>query len=866
MFERFTSRARKVADLAQEHARNLKHANIGTEHLLLAFITEGGGITAEALHNLSVRPAKVIETLNKLAPAPSKKAISGSIPFDADAKKAFTLALREAQVLGHNYIGTEHILLGILGVEKCLAMKILISMNIDPALIREEVFRLMNKWDEFNDNPTHDEPNLDNIIHSKEPNQSGGLTPRQNPPLEPVAGGQILRRERSNPRSPALDAFAHNLTQDAIEGRLDPVIGRDEEIERLLQVLGRRTKNNPVLIGSPGVGKTAVIEGLAQRIVKGDVPNYLVDAQIYSLDLAGMLAGTRFRGDFEERLKKTMKEVQDRKNVILFLDEVHVLAGAGGAEGSVDAANMLKPMLARGELRLIGATTLDEYRKYIEKDAALERRFQPIKVEAATVKDTVGILTGLRDRYSKHHKVTFTDEALTAAATLSDRYIPDRNLPDKAIDVLDEAGARLQMQKLSRSPEILSLEKEISQTQKAKSEAIGGQDFDLAAALRSQELLLSEKKAILEKNSKEGLGSPLVVTAELIAEIITMMTGIPVGKMTDNDTSNLMNIEKELHHRVIGQVQAISALSRAIRRTRAGLKDPKRPAGSFIFAGPSGVGKSELAKALAEFLNGDEDSLITIDMSEYAEKHTASRLFGSPPGYVGHDEGGQLTEKVRRKPFSVILFDEMEKAHPDIANSLLQVLDEGRLTDAQGRVVDFKNTVIVMTTNLGSRDVAKTSYMGFSGGESSSDYDRMKSKVQDELKQYFRPEFLNRIDEVVVFQTLNMTEIVEIVDLMLERLNKRLNEKSMEVRLTKEAKEHLANLGYDKAMGARPLRRVIQREIEDQLSERILFGSIKPGQVMLVDLAEEGDAVSFTFTPKGIDLANDTEYAIVAQA
>lgn len=863
MFERFTSRARTVADLAQEIARNLKHSNIGTEHILLAFITEGGGITAQALHNLGVMPSQVIENLNKLAPAPSRKAVSGSIPFDSDARKAFAIALREAQVFGHNYIGTEHILLGILGVEKCLAMKILISMNIDPNLVRTEVVRLMGEWDEFQDSQPSSEPNLDNIIHPKEPISNGNPPQR---PLESVGGGLPPRRDRTSLRSPALDAFAHNLTQDALDGRLDPVIGRDNEIERLLQVLGRRTKNNPVLIGEPGVGKSAVVEGLAQRIVNGDVPSDLINTQIYSLDLAGMLAGTRYRGDFEERLKKTIKEVQDRKNVILFLDEVHVLAGAGGAEGSVDAANMLKPMLARGELRLIGATTLNEYRKYIEKDAALERRFQPIKVEAASVKDTIAILTGLRDRYSKHHKVTFTDDALVAAATLADRYITDRNLPDKAIDVLDEAGARLQMQKLSRSPEILLLEKDISNTQKAKSEAIDSQDFDLAATLRSQELLLNDKKALLESNSKKKSDTPLVVTADLIAEIITLMTGVPIMKMTEKDTSNLLNIETELHHRVIGQVQAISALSRAIRRTRAGLKDPKRPAGSFIFAGPSGVGKSELAKALAEFLNGDDDSLITIDMSEYAEKHTASRLFGSPPGYVGHDEGGQLTEKVRRKPFSVVLFDEMEKAHPDIANTLLQVLDEGRLTDSQGRVVDFKNTVIVMTTNLGSRDVAKNSYVGFSNGESINDYERMKSKVQEELKQFFRPEFLNRVDEIVIFQTLKMEEIIEIVDLMLGRLNKRLNDKSMEVRLTKEAKERLADIGYDKAMGARPLRRVIQREIEDQLSERILFGSILPGQVMLVDVNTEEGITSFTFTPKGIDLVEDTVYDIVGQA
>lgn len=867
MFERFTTRARRVIDLSQEIARSFKHTSIGTEHILLAFISEGGGITAQALHNLGVLPSKVIENVNQMSQSPAKKMLTGSIPFDSDARKVFTIAIKESQALGHSYIGTEHLLLGILGVERCLALKILLTMEIDPILVRKEVLRLISEWDEFKENETPFQKNISNIINPKERETLEPVDAHASIP--PVGQKPKVRDKEKTIKSPALDAFGHNLTKDAIDGLLDPVIGRDKEIERLMQILGRRSKNNPVLIGEPGVGKSAIVEGLAQLIAKGDVPLTLVDKQIYSLDLASMIAGTRFRGDFEERLKKTIKEVQTRQDVILFLDEVHTLAGAGGgAEGTMDASAILKPMLARGELKLIGATTLDEYRKHIEKDAALERRFQPVRVEATSVNDTIKILMGLRDRYSKHHKVTITDEAIIAAATLSDRYIPDRNLPDKAIDVLDEAGARLQIQKLSRSPEAIALDKEIMAIQKSKSEAIGSQEFDKAAILRTQELELVAKKTELDANTKKDVNIPLVITEELISEIVTLMTGIPIGKMTENDSTNLKNIENELHRRVIGQVQAISALSRAIRRTRAGLKDPNRPAGSFIFAGPSGVGKSELAKALAQFLNGDEDSLITIDMSEYAEKHTASRLFGAPPGYVGHDEGGQLTEKVRRKPFSVILFDEMEKAHPDIANALLQVLDEGRITDAQGREIDFKNTVIVMTTNLGSRDVAKTTHLGFSSGNIDvNQYERMKSKVHDELKQFFRPEFLNRIDEIVVFQTLTMEEIVEIVDLMVGELNRRLNDKSMEIRLTKEAKEHLATLGYDKAMGARPLRRVVQREIEDQLSERILFGSLLAGQVMLVDVKDEGDGkIVFTFTPKGIQMLDTETPTLVAQA
>jgi ATP-dependent Clp protease ATP-binding subunit ClpC len=650
--------------------------------------------------------------------------------------------------------------------------------------------------------------------------------------------------------SQILDQFGRNLTQAARENLLDPVIGRTQEIERVMTVLSRRTKNNPVLIGEPGVGKTAVVEGLSQAIVRGDVPETLRDKQIYTLDLGALVAGSRYRGDFEERLKKVLKEIKTRGDIMLFIDEIHTLVGAGAAEGAIDAASILKPMLARGELQTIGATTLDEYRKHIEKDAALERRFQPIQVAEPSVAMTIDILKGLRDRYEAHHRITITDEALAAAATMADRYIQDRFLPDKAIDLIDEAGARLRIQRMTAPPDLREFDEALAANKLQKDAAIDAQDFERAARLRDEEQKLRAQRAEREEAWKQGDSDlPAVVGEEEIAVVLSGSTGIPVFKLTEEESQRLLRMEAELGKRYIGQEDAVKALSRSIRRTRAGLKDPKRPSGSFIFAGPSGVGKTELTKALTEFLFGDEDALITLDMSEYSEKHTASRMFGSPPGYVGYEEGGQLTEKVRRKPFSVVLFDEIEKAHPDIFNSLLQILDEGRLTDAQGRVVDFKNTVIVMTTNLGTRDISKSVNLGFSrAGDEVGSYEKMKAKVSDELKQHFRPEFLNRVDEIVVFHQLSQADIERIVDLMVAQIEGRLKDKDMGIELTPAAKTLIAKRGFDPVLGARPLRRALQRDIEDILAEKILFGELSAGQIVLVDVAEEGAELPFRFT------------------
>jgi ATP-dependent Clp protease ATP-binding subunit ClpC len=650
-----------------------------------------------------------------------------------------------------------------------------------------------------------------------------------------------------------LDQFGRNLTQAAREGKLDPVIGREKEIERLMQVLSRRTKNNPVLIGEPGVGKTAVVEGLAQAIVKGEVPETLKDKHLYTLDLGSLVAGSRYRGDFEERLKKVLKEIRTRGDIIMFIDEIHTLVGAGAAEGAIDAASILKPMLARGELQTIGATTLDEYRKYLEKDAALERRFQPVQVGEPTVAHTIEILKGLRDRYEAHHRVSITDAALVAAAGLADRYISDRFLPDKAIDLIDEAGSRMRIRRMTAPPDLREFDERIAEVRREKESSIDAQDFEKAASLRDREKTLLAEKAQREHEWKAGdLDVVAEVDDEQIAEVLATWTGIPVFKLTEEETARLLRMEDELHKRVIGQQQAVQAVSQAIRRTRAGLKDPKRPGGSFIFAGPSGVGKTELSKALAEFLFGDADALIQLDMSEFHDRYTVSRLVGAPPGYVGYDEGGQLTEKVRRKPFSVVLFDEVEKAHPDVFNTLLQVLEDGRLTDGQGRIVDFKNTVLILTTNLGTRDASKAiAKLGFAAAnDTAGDYERMKQKVTDELKQHFRPEFLNRIDDTIVFHPLSPEEIVQIVDLMTGRLDVQLRSKDMGLELTPAAKALLADKGYDKALGARPLRRTIQREIEDALSEKILFGELVAGQIVVVDVAPGEDGKP-TFTFRG---------------
>ena len=819
MFERFTDRARRVVVLAQDEARGLKHNYIGTEHLLLGLISEGEGVAAKALETMGIKGeavrASVIEIIGE-----GEKPVEGHIPFTPRAKRVFELSLREALQLGHNYIGTEHLLLGLLKEGEGVAAQVLTKQGADLAQVRQTVIQMLSGYQRGDD----------------EGRESVG-----------AGVGGSGGPERSN--SAILEQFGRNLTQAARENKLDPVIGRRVEMERVMQVLSRRTKNNPVLIGEPGVGKTAVVEGLAQAIVHGDVPETIKDKQIYSLDMGSLVAGSRYRGDFEERLKKVLKEIRTRGDIILFIDEIHTLVGAGAAEGSIDAAQMLKPMLARGELQTIGATTNDEYRKYIEKDAALERRFQPVKVEEPSVDETVEILKGLRDRYEAHHRVIITDDAIKSAAELADRYISDRFLPDKAIDLVDEAGARLRIRRMTAPPELRELDEKIAEVRRNKEAAIDDQDFEKAASLRDEESKLAEQRKAKEAAWKGGESDEIAeVGDQEIAEVLAMSTGIPVVRLTQTETAKLLKMEDELHKRVIGQDEAVKALAQSIRRTRSGLKDPNRPGGSFIFGGPTGVGKTELAKALAEFLFGDEDALIQLDMSEFSEKHTASRLFGAPPGYVGYDEGGQLTEKVRRKPFSVVLFDEVEKAHPDIFNSLLQILEEGRLTDSQGRKVDFKNTVIIMTTNLGTRDINKGVLTGFQTADNSThDYGRMKSKVAEELKQHFRPEFLNRVDDTIVFPPLTKPEIARIVDLMIAKLAKRMEAQDMRLQLTDAARELLADVGFDPVLGARPLRRAIQREIEDALSERILFGELQPGQVVTVGVAGEGKERTFTF-------------------
>jgi ATP-dependent Clp protease ATP-binding subunit ClpC len=812
MFERFTDRARRVVVLAQEEARMLSHNYIGTEHILLGLIHEGEGVAAKALESLDISLEAVRGQVEDII-GQGQQAPSGHIPFTPRAKKVLELSLREALQLGHSYIGTEHILLGLIREGEGVAAQVLVKLGADLNRVRQQVIQLVSGF------------------QGKEAETAGA-------PSE------------SQPSSSAvLDQFGRNLTQAAREGKLDPVIGRADEAERVMQTLSRRTKNNPVLVGEPGVGKTAVVESLAQDIVRGDVPETLKDKQIYTLDLGALVAGSRYRGDFEERLKKVLKEIRTRGDIILFIDEIHTLVGAGAAEGAIDAASILKPMLARGELQTVGATTLDEYRKHFEKDAALNRRFQPIVVEEPSVSDTVEILKGLRDRYEAHHRVSITDEALVAAATMGDRYVSDRFLPDKAIDLIDEAGARLRIRRMATPPELKEFDDQIADVRRRKEGAIDAQDFEAAASLRDEEKKLITAKVEREKAWKSGdLDTVAVVDEQLIAEVLAKATGIPVGQLSEAESSRLLNMEAELHERVIGQDEAIKALSRAIRRTRAGLKDPKRPGGSFIFAGPSGVGKTWLSKALANFLFGDEDSLIQLDMSEYSEKHTVSRLFGSPPGYVGYEEGGQLTEKVRRKPFSVVLFDEIEKAHPDIFNSLLQVLEEGHLTDGQGRVVNFKNAVVIMTTNLGAREISKGVNLGFSqAGDTAGSYNKMKERVSIELKQHFRPEFLNRVDEIIVFPPLTQDEILQMVDMMIASLEKRLAEKDMNIELTMEAKDLLSKRGFDPVLGARPLRRTVQREIEDVMAEKLLYGELHPGQIVLVGVEGEGVDAAFTF-------------------
>src|SRR3954465_13782166 len=824
MFERFTDRARRVVVLAQEEARMLNHNYIGTEHILLGLIHEGEGVAAKALESLGISLEAVRQKVEEII-GHGQQSPSGHIPFTPRAKKVLELSLREALQINHSYIGTEHILLGLIREGEGVAAQVLVKLGADLNRVRNQVLQLLSGF------------------QGKEAATSGAPEQGSTPSSSMV-----------------LDQFGRNLTQAARENKLDPVIGRETEIERVMTVLSRRTKNNPVLIGEPGVGKTAVVEGLSQAIVRGDVPETLRDKHIYTLDLGALVAGSRYRGDFEERLKKVLKEIRTRGDVILFIDEIHTLVGAGAAEGAIDAASILKPMLARGELQTIGATTLDEYRKYGERAPPREPPSQPIQVGEPSVAHTIEILKGLRDRYEAHHRVTITDPALVAAATLADRYISDRFLPDKAIDLIDEAGARMRIRRMTAPPDLREFDEKISDVRREKESAIDAQDFEKAARLRDQEKQLLGQRSEREKQWKSGdLDVIAEVDDEQIAEVLANWTGIPVFKLTEEETTRLLRMEDELHKRIIGQEEAVKSVSQAIRRTRAGLKDPKRPSGSFIFAGPSGVGKTELSKALASFLFGADDALIQIDMGEFHDRYTASRLFGAPPGYVGYEEGGQLTEKVRRKPFSVVLFDEIEKAHQEVYNTLLQVLEDGRLTDGQGRTGDFKNTVIIFTSNLGTQDISKAVGLGFAqSNDEGSNYERMKNKVNDELKKHFRPEFLNRIDDIVVFHQLTQEQIITMVDLMITRVAAALANKDMAIELTPAAKGLLARRGWDPVMGARPLRRTIQREIEDQLSEKILFGDIEPGQIVVVDVegidpdAPEGsraadDKARFTF-------------------
>jgi ATP-dependent Clp protease ATP-binding subunit ClpC len=848
LFERFTDRARRVIVLAQEAAKGLGHNYLGTEHILLGVIREGDGIGAQVLVEAGFTADKALTKITDIVPA-GDAVIKGPIPFTPRAKKAIEMALREALQLGHNYIGTEHLLLGLIREGETAASEILASEGIDIDVARKAILEKLD-------------------IVSRNEQEEGGAPEGAGDPAEGEEDERMAGR--GGPGGPrrsrdALEQYAYDLTARARQGLLDPVIGRDKEIDRMIETLARRTKNNPVLIGEPGVGKTAVVEGLAQAIANGDAPKILKDKAIYTIDLPGMIAGAKYRGEFEDRLKKLLAEVKKRKNIVLFIDELHTLVGAGASEGSVDAANILKPLLARGEIRTIGATTLDEYRKYVEKDAALERRFQPILVEPPTTEHSVKIMKGLRPKYEEHHNIKITDEALVSAVTLSDRYLPDRFLPDKAIDLLDEASAKLRLRSARESVDISSFVKELSELAEAKAAAIAKEDNERVAELDAleEEVRNAQREALIaaeDAADAEGAARPVLV-AEDIAKVLAISTGVPVSHMTSEETSRLLQMEDELQASVIGQEQAVKALSRAIRRTRAGLKDPKRPAGSFIFAGGSGVGKTELNKALAKFLFGDESALITLDMSEYSEKHNVARLFGAPPGYVGYEEGGQLTERVRRKPFSVILFDEVEKAHPDVFNSLLQVLDEGRLTDSQGRAIDFKNTVIIMTTNLGSRELSKGQALGFTlDGDTKSSYERMQATVSDELKKHFRPEFLNRIDETIVFHQLEKEHIIQITDMMIASVNERLADRNMSIELSDAAKDRIAVLGYDPVLGARPLRRAIQQNIEDSLSEKILFGEILSGEVAYIDFKDD----EFTFKGKKAKAAVPAKEAVAS--
>ena len=800
MFNRFTQRAQKVLQLAQEEAIRMKHESIGTEHILLGLIREGGGIAAKALEAIDVSFETIEQGVEKLVGAGTKE-VGPIVHYTPRAKKVIELSVDESRKLGHSYIGTEHILLALIREGEGVAARVLNNVGVSLNKARQQVLQLLGS------------------------NDSSSV------------GGQ---NGTASAATPTLDSLARDLTVIAREGSLDPVIGRSKEITRVIEVLARRTKNNPVLIGEPGVGKTAIAEGLALQIVNNEVPEILRDKRVMSLDMGTVVAGTKYRGEFEDRMKKVMEEIRQAGNIILFIDELHTLIGAGGAEGAIDASNILKPSLARGELQCIGATTLNEYRKYIEKDAALERRFQPIQVDEPTVEETIQIIHGLRDRYEAHHRVKITDEAIEAAAKMSSRYISDRFLPDKAIDLIDEAGSKVRLRSYTTPPNLKELEQKLEAIRSEKNAAVQSQEFEKAASFRDKEQKMKDELETTKTAWKEKQGQKeSSVTVDDIAEVVAMWTGVPVSKIAETESSKLLNMEEMLHERVIGQGEAVTAISRAIRRARAGLKDPKRPIGSFIFLGPTGVGKTELARALAETMFGDEDAMIRVDMSEYMEKHSTSRLVGSPPGYVGYEEGGQLTEKVRRKPYSVVLLDEIEKAHPDVFNILLQVLEDGRLTDSKGRTVDFRNTVLIMTSNVGAETLKQNRYVGFNLQDSSQDYEKMKSTMLEELKKTFRPEFLNRVDEMIVFHSLEKDHLRQIVSLMSDELAKRLQEQEISLSLTDEAKQKIAEEGYDPEYGARPLRRALQKHVEDRLSEELLKGEILTGGTVVIDVVDD---------------------------
>lgn len=799
MFNRFTQRAQKVLQLAQEEAIRMKHESIGTEHILLGLIREGGGIAAKAMEAIEVSPQMIEEGIEELVGMGTGD-VGPIVHYTPRAKKVIELSVDESRKLGHSYIGTEHLLLALIREGEGVAARVLNNSGVSLNKARQQVLQLLGSNDHVQAN-------------------SG---------TNPAAS------------TPTLDGLARDLTQIAREGSLDPVIGRSKEITRVIEVLSRRTKNNPVLIGEPGVGKTAIAEGLAQQIVQNEVPEILRDKRVMTLDMGTVVAGTKYRGEFEDRLKKVMDEIRQAGNVILFIDELHTLIGAGGAEGAIDASNILKPSLARGELQCIGATTLDEYRKYIEKDAALERRFQPIQVDEPSVEESIQIIKGLRDRYEAHHRVKITDEAITAAAKMSDRYISDRFLPDKAIDLIDEAGSKVRLRSYTTPPNLKELETRLEAIRSEKNAAVQSQEFEKAASFRDTEQKLKEELESTKKSWKEEQGkAESEVTVADIAAVVSMWTGIPVSKLAQTESEKLLKLEDTLHQRVIGQAEAVTAISRAVRRARAGLKDPKRPIGSFIFLGPTGVGKTELARALAESMFGDEDAMIRVDMSEYMEKHSTSRLVGSPPGYVGFEDGGQLTEKVRRKPYSVILLDEIEKAHPDVFNILLQVLEDGRLTDSKGRTVDFRNTVVIMTSNVGAEALKKNKYVGFNLQDGEQKYKDMKGKMLEELKKAFRPEFLNRVDEMIVFHSLEKEHLKEIVTLMTAQLTKRLKEQEIELELTEAAQEKISKEGYDPEYGARPLRRALQKHVEDRLSEELLKGTVLTGHNIVFDVEND---------------------------